>query len=238
MTEDEFRAIALGLTGASEGAHMGHPDFRADGRIFASLRGDGQRGMVKLTPDQQADFLSRQPDVFFPESGAWGRQGCTAVRLAHADEETIGEALTMARRNAAEQGPARPKPAPVARREFPKAVVAAIDAAQIMGVRAGARSAHRFVGVWPIVVNGRVYARSWTLKAGGWYRTFLADPLGAIQVGKKTIRVRAVPVRSERTRDAIERAYAEKYPTPGSRKYVRGFKTKRRREATMEFVPR
>ena len=122
--------------------------------------------------------------------------------------------------------------------EFPRTVVAAIDAAKIIGVRAGARSAHRFVGVWPIVIKGRIYARSWTLKDGGWYRTFLDDPLGAIQIGTRTIRVRAVPVRSERTRDAIERAYAEKYPTPGSRMYVRGFRTKRRREATMEFVPR
>ena len=238
MTEDEFRAIALGLTGASEGAHMGHPDFRADGRIFASLRGDGQRGMVKLTPEQQVDFLRRNPDVFAPESGAWGRQGCTAVRLALADEESVGEALTLARRNNAEEAARSPTRKTTARRGFPRAVVAAIDKAQILGVRAGARSRHRFIGVWPVVINGRVYARSWSVKAGGWYRTFLTDPLGAIQVGRKTIRVRAVPVRSERTRDAVERAYAEKYPTRGSQKYVRGFRTKRRRAATIEFVPR
>ena len=47
-----------------------------------------------------------------------------------------------------------------------------------------------------------------------------------------------MPVKSEPIRDAVEEAYAEKYPTPGSRSYVRGFRTKRRREATMEFVPR
>ena len=99
MTDDDFRAIALGLNGASEGAHMGHPDFRADGRIFASLRGDGQRGMVKLTPDQQAEFINRAPRAFEPESGAWGRQGCTRVLLRAADAEIVGEALTLARRN-------------------------------------------------------------------------------------------------------------------------------------------
>jgi hypothetical protein len=236
MTEDAFRAIALGLKGAAEGAHMGHPDFRADGRIFASLRGDGERGMVKLTPDQQADFVGRRPDVFAPESGAWGRQGCTAVRLATADEETVGEALTLARRNNAERAPAASRP-PAAARRLPRAVVDAIDAAKILGVRAGARSTHRFVGVWPVVIGGRVYARSWSLRPDGWYHTFVADPLGAIQVGRRTIRVRAMPVRSERTRDAVERAYAQKYPTPGSRTYVRGFKTKRRRAATIEFVP-
>jgi hypothetical protein len=123
-------------------------------------------------------------------------------------------------------------------RRLPPAVVAAIDAAKILGVRAGARATHRFIGVWPVVIGGRVFARSWSLKPGGWYRTFLDDPRGAIQVGKRPVRIRAVPVRSERIRDAVEAAYAKKYPTPGSRTYVRGFRTRRRREATMEFVPR
>ena len=121
---------------------------------------------------------------------------------------------------------------------LPRNVVAAIDASKILGIRAGNRSAHRFIGIWPIVIDGRVFGRSWSLKPDGWYRAFVEDPRGAIQVGSRTIRIRAVPVRSERLRDAIERAYAEKYPTPGSRRYVRGFRTKRRREATMEFVPR
>jgi hypothetical protein len=123
-------------------------------------------------------------------------------------------------------------------KRFSRATVEAIDRSKILGIRAGATSDHRFIGIWPIVLDGRVFGRSWTLKPGGWYRTFLEDPSGAIQVADRELRVRAVPVRSERTRDAIERAYAEKYPTPGSRKYVQGFKTKRRRDATMEFMPR
>ena len=123
-------------------------------------------------------------------------------------------------------------------RRLPRPVVAAIDAAKILGVRAGARATHRFIGVWPVVIGDRVFARSWSLAPDGWYRTFLDDPRGAIQVGKRTVRSRALPVKSERIRDAVEAAYAAKYPTPGSRAYVRGFRTKRRREATMEFVPR
>jgi len=126
----------------------------------------------------------------------------------------------------------------VASPPLPRTVVAAIDVSQILGVRAGDRSSHRFIGVWPVVVGGRVFARSWSLKPDGWYRTFLDDPRGAIQVGSRTIRVRAVPVRSARLRDAMEDAYAAKYPTPGSRTYVRGFRTKRRRDASMEFVRR
>lgn len=137
-------------------------------------------------------------------------------------------AVLVARENAAEA---------MARR-FSRPVVAAIDTSKILGVRAGARTEHRFIGVWAVVVEGRVFARSWTLKQGGWYRTFLEDPLGAIKIGEREIRVRAVRVRSGRIRDAVEDAYARKYSTPASQKYVRGFRTARRREATIEFVPR
>jgi len=123
-------------------------------------------------------------------------------------------------------------------RRFPRPVVAAIDENRILGIRAGARSDHRFIGIWAVVVDGRVFARSWTQKPGGWYRTLLEDPLGTIQAGERQVRIRAVPTRGERIRDAVERAYAKKYPTPGSVRYVRGFRTQRRRETTMEFVPR
>jgi hypothetical protein len=123
-------------------------------------------------------------------------------------------------------------------RRLPAAVVAAIDRSKILGVRAGDGSDHRFIGIWAVVVNGRVFARSWTRKPGGWYGTFLDDPLGTIQVGQRKVRIRAVRARGERIRDAIERAYANKYPTPGSAKFVRGFRTARRRETTVEFVPR
>jgi len=124
------------------------------------------------------------------------------------------------------------------KRTFSRFIVTAIDASKILGVRAGLTSDHRYIGIWPVVVGGRVFGRSWTLKAGGWYRTFLDDPRGTLQVGDREIKIRAVPARSERIRDAVEEAYAAKYPTPGSRTYVRGFRTKRRREATMEFMPR
>ena len=100
MTAADFRRIALGLTGAIEGAHMGHPDFRAGGRIFATLHPGLEAGMVKLTPDQQQEFMRDHPEVFSPEAGAWGRSGCTRVTLSAADGETVGEAMTLAWKNA------------------------------------------------------------------------------------------------------------------------------------------
>jgi hypothetical protein len=96
MTAERFRRLALALDGALEGAHMNHPDFRANGRIFATIHPDPRFGMVKLSPDEQTRAIAEHPDVFSPESGAWGRQGCTRVEFAAADEETLGEVLTLA----------------------------------------------------------------------------------------------------------------------------------------------
>lgn len=96
MTAKDFRRIALGLTGAIEGAHMGHPDFRAGGRIFATLHSGDKTGMVKLTPEQQQEFIAAHPLIFEPEAGAWGRQGCTHVHLRAAVPEVLGEAMTLA----------------------------------------------------------------------------------------------------------------------------------------------
>ena len=101
MTAEDFRRIALGMRDAIESAHMGHPDLRINGQIFATLQAGEKWGMVKLTPDQQHEFAQRNPGAFVPEKGAWGRQGCTAVRLNSIDEETLGEAMTLAWRNSA-----------------------------------------------------------------------------------------------------------------------------------------
>jgi hypothetical protein len=114
MTAKGFRRMALGLEGAVEGAHMGHPDFRAGGRIFATLKTDLQSGMVKLPLQEQARFVAEAPDAFSPETGAWGRAGCTRVVLASVEEELLGEAMTLAWRLASEHGTLKktwPRPA-------------------------------------------------------------------------------------------------------------------------------
>src|SRR6185369_16762146 len=96
LTPDQFRALALGMEGAVEGAHMGHPDFRANGRIFATLYPDGERGMVKLGIEEQQIFVDAHPAMFAPASGAWGLQGCTTVRLETADRATLLAAMELA----------------------------------------------------------------------------------------------------------------------------------------------
>ena len=120
MTANDFRRIALGLTDAIEAAHMGHPDFRVNNRIFATLHADDTTGMVKLPPDEQERFVREHPETFRPENGAWGRQGCTRVQLMPADEDIVGEAMTLAWQDALKKKkaagrsntrrPARPRP--------------------------------------------------------------------------------------------------------------------------------
>lgn len=121
-------------------------------------------------------------------------------------------------------------------RRFSTKVLATIDKEKILGLRAGTQP-HRFIGIWAVVVQGRVFVRSWTLKPGGWYRTLLDDPRGVINIAGREIPIRAARTKSERVKDAVDRAYAEKYDTPGSIRYVRGLKSPRRRATTTELVP-
>ncbi|HEY7474023.1 MAG TPA: MmcQ/YjbR family DNA-binding protein [Vicinamibacterales bacterium] len=103
MTADDFRRLALALDGVVERSHMNHPDFRAHGRIFATLHSNDTFGMVKVAPEEQKELMRAHPKVFVPSAGAWGRQGCTNVRLAGADERTVRGALMLAW-EAAEKG--------------------------------------------------------------------------------------------------------------------------------------
>ena len=85
MTPASFRRIALSLEGATEGAHGGHSDFRAGGKVFASLGYPGKEwGMVKLAPDQQKMLVAAEPGIFVAVKGTWGQRGATSVRLAAA----------------------------------------------------------------------------------------------------------------------------------------------------------
>jgi hypothetical protein len=101
MTADEFRSLALSFPETLEAAHVGHPDFRVGGKIFATLGPAEDWGMVKLTAEQQALFVRAEPAVFRPANGAWGRRGSTIVRLADADVATVRQALIAAWRNTA-----------------------------------------------------------------------------------------------------------------------------------------
>ena len=100
MTAQEFRRMALKHAGATAWKHMGHPDFRVGGKIFATLGYPGRGwGMVKLTPEQQELFVRSQPKAFMPVKGAWGRAGATNVALPSAKKGAVREALAMAWEN-------------------------------------------------------------------------------------------------------------------------------------------
>jgi len=122
------------------------------------------------------------------------------------------------------------------KKRFPTGVVAAIRDGQVLGIRAGTQP-HRIIGIWAVVVEGRVFVRSWSLKPRSWWRTFLEEPRGIVQAAGRTIPVRAIQTRSERLKEAIDRAYLEKYHTPGSLKFARDLGRAKSRGTTTELVP-
>jgi hypothetical protein len=119
---------------------------------------------------------------------------------------------------------------------FPGPTLEAIRDGKILGIRAGTKP-HRVIGIWAVVVENRVFVRSWTVKPDGWYRALREEPKGVIEVAKQRVRFRAVFTRSERLRKAVDRAYVAKFRTPWAAKLAREFKTEKRRATTTELRP-
>jgi hypothetical protein len=121
-------------------------------------------------------------------------------------------------------------------RRFTGKTLAALQDEHYLRVRAGSEP-HKFIGIWMVVVDGRVFVRSWSLKPRSWWRTFAKERRGAISIDGREIPVRALQTRSERIKDAVSKAYAEKYITPASVKYVRDMSRKNSRDTTTELMP-
>jgi hypothetical protein len=119
---------------------------------------------------------------------------------------------------------------------FDDDVLEALRGAKIFGVRAG--EAHRYTGVWGVVVEGRFFVRSWNDKPTGWFRAFRREPAGTLQVGGLELAVRGRLTRSARLRAAVTEALGRKYDTKASRKWVEGFAEPARELTTLELVPR
>ena len=108
---DTFRRLALALPGAVESSHMGAADFRINDKIFATLAYAARGlGTLKITPEQQAEFVADASENFTPAPGGWGRMGMTLVRL-DARESVLSGALSTAYHNVLSRQNAKKKPA-------------------------------------------------------------------------------------------------------------------------------
>jgi hypothetical protein len=122
MNASDFRRIALSLEDSEEGSHMGAPDFRVGGRIFATLAAESQGyANLMLTPDVQAAFAAEAPEVFLPVAGGWGKNGATHVRLSEANEDLLLGALRTAWKLRVEKNHKTGKSGPVSTRRKPSA---------------------------------------------------------------------------------------------------------------------
>ncbi|HKO56068.1 MAG TPA: DUF2255 family protein [Thermoanaerobaculia bacterium] len=119
---------------------------------------------------------------------------------------------------------------------FSDDILAAVGKSLILGIRAGGGE-HKIIGVWAVVVERRVFIRSWGLKPGGWFATFLKEPRGLMEINGTILPVRAVRTRSERLKDAVDEAYAAKYHTKASMRWVKDLQRKASRDSTTELVP-
>ena len=104
MTAATFRRLALELPEAEESAHMGHPDFRVRGKIFATLGPQEAYGVILLPADRQKSFVDASPEAFAPVAGGWGKGGATRVDLKSARAPAVRAALLEAWRKRAPKG--------------------------------------------------------------------------------------------------------------------------------------
>lgn len=123
-----------------------------------------------------------------------------------------------------------------ASRRFSDDVMAALCRTKGLRIHAGTGK-HRFIGIWFVIVKDRVFVRSWSVKPRGWYRVFLKEPSGAIRTADREIAIRAIRIQSKRLRDAVDRAYLDRYNTPGALKYARDLGGAKSRATTIELVP-
>jgi len=120
-------------------------------------------------------------------------------------------------------------------RRFSLPLLATLRDGKTVRIKAGAK--HRFISIWGVVVEGRLFVRSWSIKARSWYRTFLKDPRGFIQLANHTIPVRAVRTRSARLKTAIDRAYVKKYTTSWEVRFAKDLARPNSRATTIELRP-
>jgi hypothetical protein len=122
------------------------------------------------------------------------------------------------------------------KRHFSDDLLTALQESKSLRIRAGS-GRHRFIGIWYVVVKDRVFVRSWSVKPDGWYRTFLKESRGTIQIANNEIAVYAARIKDKSLRDAVDRAYLKRYNTPGALKYAKDLGSAKSRATTLELVP-
>jgi predicted DNA-binding protein (MmcQ/YjbR family) len=236
-----MRDICLALPDTKETLTWGEPHFRVGEKIFAGCGEEQGKPVIGFKLEREHAEAIVQDERFWraPYVGhkGWVSMDATAVTDWREVRPLILESyrLIAPARSVARLIAATPLPAAAAGR-FPDDVVQAIHKSQVLRIKAGS-GPHRLIGIWAVVVEGRVFVRSSSVKPNGWYRTFAAEPRGVMEIGGRQLPVRAVRTSGERRNDAIDRAYLAKYSTPASLRYARDLGSPRSRATSTELQP-
>ncbi len=106
----------------------------------------------------------------------------------------------------------------------------------LIGIKAGIDRLV-FLDIWMVVVDNRIFARSWGFAERSWYNSFLQNPVGQIKCGDNIFPIKAiVPSDNDLIAEKINTAYLTKYNTGTNIEYAKGIVEERHIEKTMEFI--
>jgi hypothetical protein len=123
-------------------------------------------------------------------------------------------------------------------KKFSKAFLKCISETQITSIRAG-KDREKFTGIWMVVVEDRIFGRSYYGAERSWFTTLLNEGNGDMKCGKEIVPVKGVKPKDIKTiTTAINKAYEKKYLVKAyNKKWVDGLCEPERVARTMEFIP-
>lgn len=96
MKANQAHELAMKLDGVTLKDHFGSDSYSANKRMFLTLWSSKMQGSLRLSPEDQREFLASDADAFSEIDNAWGKQGWTTVHLEFIKPDEFKKALQAA----------------------------------------------------------------------------------------------------------------------------------------------
>lgn len=111
-----------------------------------------------------------------------------------------------------------------------------ISTHNLIGLKAGL-SRESFLDIWMVIVDNRIFARSWGFAERSWYTTFLVENEGELRCGDLIVKIKAqIPNDLNQISAEINKAYLDKYNYGDNSVYAKGIIEQEHVDKTMEFI--